>query len=71
MDDDGLKVGQQVRLPETYQRGRVVEVDMVFYAARVELNDGFEVWQRLDELEAVEPWDVRRRLAYRNVGDEK
>jgi hypothetical protein len=60
MDDD-VRVGQQVRLLYSHERGTVLEIDAVFYAARVELNDGgFECWSRLDELEIIEPWDKRR-----------
>jgi hypothetical protein len=55
MDDDDVKVGQQVRLPDS-EHGWVLEIDPVFQAARIELASGGEVWSRLDDLE-VEPWN--------------
>lgn len=62
--DESVKVGQQVRLLYSHVRGLVREIDNVYEAARVELNgSGFEVWQRLDELEVVPVWD-RRRIDY-------
>lgn len=61
--DHSVKVGQIVRLANNHQRGRVAEVDHAYHAARVELNAGGERWERLDELEIVEPWDTRRRTA--------
>jgi hypothetical protein len=63
MVDAAVKAGQEVRLPETHQRGWVVEVDHSLLVARVELNQGGEKWERLDALEVVEPWDNRRRTA--------
>lgn len=61
IDTEELKVGQTVRLLGSRSRGIVLEIDNVYQAARIELNfGGFEVWQRIDELEIVEPWDKRR-----------
>jgi hypothetical protein len=62
--DESVKVGQQVKLLYSLARGTVLEIDNVYQAARIELNfGGFEVWQPLDELEIVEPWNNRRRTA--------
>jgi hypothetical protein len=63
MMDEAVKVGQQVRLPDSYQSGRVVEVDSEYHAVRVEVNEGGEKWVRLDEIEVVDPWDTQRRTA--------
>jgi hypothetical protein len=60
MVGEAVKVGQYVRLPDSYQSGKVMEVDSEYHAARVALNTGGEMWARLDELEVVEPWDKRR-----------
>ena len=61
---DDVKVGTEVRLPETHGRGRVVEIDRELLVARVALNSGGECWQKIDELEVVTEWEPRRRIAY-------
>jgi hypothetical protein len=63
MVSEAVKVGQHVRLPDSYQSGKVMEVDSEYHAARVEVNEGGEKWVRLDELEEVEVWDTIRRTA--------
>ena len=60
---DAPTVGQEVRFPETHQRGWVMEVDHALLVARVALNQGGEKWEQLGELEVVEPWDRNRRPA--------
>ena len=63
MGDEGVRPGQEVRFPETHQRGRVVEVDRQLRVARVQLNHGGERWELCEVLEVVEPRDRRRRIA--------
>lgn len=59
---DDVRPGVLVRLPDRHQRGRVLELDRSLMVARVLLNDGHEVWERLEELEQVEERYTHRRV---------